>query len=126
MKKAFCILSFSTILLLLLSTFWVSAQVADVSGKWNMKVETSAGGGTPVFVLKQTGELVTGSYSGQLGEAVVTGTLKEKAIKLEFKAGEYNVVYTGTLEGNTMKGKLAIGDVAEGTFTGIKEARRPN
>ena len=123
MKKAFCILSFSTMLLLLLSTFSVSAQAVDVSGKWNMKVETNAGSGTPVFVLKQTGETVTGTYTGQLGEAEVTGTLKEKEIKLEFKAGEYNIVYTGTVEGNTMKGKVAIGDVAQGTFSGMKEVK---
>ncbi len=123
MKKAFCKMSVNAVLLLLLSTFSVSAQAVDVSGKWNMKVETSAGSGTPVFVLKQTGETVSGTYTGQLGEAAVTGTLKEKAIKLEFKAGEYNVVYTGTIEGNTMKGKVAIGDVAEGTFTGVKEVK---
>ncbi len=123
MKKAFCIISLSTILLLLLSTFSVSAQAVDVSGKWNMKVETSAGSGTPVFVLKQTGETVTGTYTGQLGEATVTGTWKEKEIKLEFKAGEYNVVYTGTVEGNTMKGNVAIGDVAQGTFSGMKEVK---
>ncbi len=88
-----------------------------------MKVETSAGSGTPVFVLKQTGETVTGTYTGQLGEATVTGTSKEKEIKLEFKAGEYNVVYTGTVEGNTMKGKVAISDVAQGTFSGMKEVK---
>ncbi len=123
MKKAFSIVSLSTLLLLLLSTLSVTAQAVDVSGKWNMTVETSAGSGTPVFMLKQTGETVTGTYTGQLGEAVVTGSLKEKAIKLEFKAGEYNVVYTGTIEGNTIKGKVAIGDVAEGTFTGMKEVK---
>lgn len=123
MKKAFSIVSLSTLLLLLLSTLSVTAQTVDVSGKWNMTVETSAGSGTPVFMLKQTGETVTGTYTGQLGEAVVTGSLKEKAIKLEFKAGEYNVVYTGTIEGNTIKGKVAIGDVAEGTFTGMKEVK---
>ncbi len=123
MKKAFCIISLSTMMLLLLSTFSVSAQAVDVSGTWNMKVETSAGSGTPVFVLKQTGETVTGTYTGQLGEAVVTGTSKDKEIKLEFKAGDYNVIYTGTIEGNTMKGKVAIGDVAQGTFSGIKEVK---
>ena len=122
MKKAFCI-TLSTILVLLFSTFSVSAQTTDVSGKWNMKVETSAGSGTPVFVLKQTGETITGTYTGQLGEAAVTGTLKEKAIKLEFKVGEYTVVYTGTVEGNTMKGKLTIGDAAQGTFSGTKEVK---
>jgi hypothetical protein len=123
MKNAFCIMSVSTILVLLSSTFSVFAQAVDVSGKWNMKVETSAGSGTPVFVLKQTGETVTGTYTGRLGEAPVTGAIKEKAIKLEFKVGDYNVVYSGTVEDNTMKGKVAIGDVAEGTFTGTKEIK---
>ena len=122
MKKAFCLLLFST-MLVLLSTFSGSAQAVDVSGKWNMKVETSAGSGTPVFVLKQTGESITGTYTGQLGEAEITGTIKEKEIKLEFKAGDYNIVYTGTVEGNTMKGKVAIGDAAQGTFVGVKEVK---
>lgn len=122
MKKAFCILSFST-MLVLLSTFSVSAQAIDVSGKWNMTVETSAGSGTPVFVLKQTGETITGTYTGQLGEAEVTGTIKEKEIKLEFKAGDYNIIYMGTVEGNTMTGKVGIGDVAQGTFSGVKEVK---
>ena len=122
MKKAFCILSFST-MLVLLSTFSASAQAVDVSGKWNMTVETSAGSGTPVFVLKQTGETITGTYTGQLGQAAVTGALKEKEIKLEFKAGEYHIFYTGTVEGNIMKGKVEIGDVAQGTFSGVKEVK---
>ena len=122
MKNALCIMSLST-MLLLSSTFAVFAQALDVSGKWNMKVETNGIKRTPVFVLKQTGETVTGSYSGQFGEAPVTGTFNEKAIKLEFKAGGYNVVYTGKVEGNTMKGKVAVGDVAEGAFTGTKEIK---
>ena len=123
MNNAFCSMLLSTILVVLSSSFAVFAQSLDVSGKWNMKVETDGVNRTPVFVLKQTGKTVTGSYSGQFGEAPVTGTCKEKAIKFEFKAGGYNVIYTGTVEGNTMKGKVAIGDVAEGTFIGTKEVK---
>jgi hypothetical protein len=123
MKKAFCIASLITPLLLFVSTGSVFAQSRDVSGKWNMKVETSAGSGTPVFVLKQSGDTLTGTYTGQLGEAAVKGTLKEKEIRLEFKAGEINVVYTGTVDGNTMKGKAVFGDLGEGTFSGTKETK---
>jgi hypothetical protein len=123
MKKAFCIASLITLLLLFVSTGSVFAQSGDVSVKWNMKVETSAGSGTPVFVLKQSGDTLTGTYTGQLGEAAVKGTLKEKEIRLEFKAGEINVVYTGTVDGNTMKGKAVFGDLGEGTFSGTKETK---
>ena len=105
---------------LVLSAF---AQAIDVSGKWNMKVETSAGSGSPVFVLKQSGETITGTYTGQLGEAPVKGTLKDKEIKLEFKANDIAIVYTGTVEGNTMKGKAVFGDLGEGTFSGSRESK---
>ena len=123
MKKVICIFSVITLVLLFASTTSLFAQATDVSGKWNMKVETSAGSGTPVFVLKQSGETITGTYTGQLGQADVKGTLKEKDIRLEFKAGEINVVYTGTVEGNTMKGKAVFGDMGEGTFSGTKETK---
>ena len=49
-------------------------------------------------------ETVTCTYTGQLGEAVVTGNIKEKEIILEFKAGEYTIVYTGSVKGNNMEG----------------------
>lgn len=123
MKKAFYIASLITMVLLFVSTGSAFAQSREVSGKWNMKVETSAGSGTPVFVLKQSGDTITGTYTGQLGEAAVKGTLKEKEIRLEFKAGEINVVYTGTVDGNTMKGKAVFGDLGEGTFSGTKEIK---
>ena len=123
MKKAFCIASIVAMVLLFVSAGSVSAQALNVSGKWNMKVETSAGSGTPVFVLKQSGDTLTGTYSGQLGEAPVKGTLKEKEIRLEFKAGEVNVVYTGTVDGNTMKGKVVFRDLGEGIFSGTKEIK---
>ncbi|MGI8635503.1 MAG: hypothetical protein ACR2KZ_08890 [Segetibacter sp.] len=123
MKKIICTISVITLVLLFGSANSLFAQAPDVSGKWNMKVETSAGNGTPVFVLKQAGETITGTYTGQLGQADVKGTLKEKEIRLEFKAGEINVVYTGTVEGNTMKGKAVFGDMGEGTFSGTKETK---
>ena len=31
------------------------------------------------------------------------------------------VTYTGTVEKDTMKGKVTLGDAAEGTFTGKKK-----
>jgi hypothetical protein len=123
MKKIISIFSVFTLVLLFASTSSLFALATDVSGKWNMKVETSAGSGTPVFELKQSGETITGTYKGQLGQADVKGTLKDKDIKLEFKAGEINIVYTGTIEGNTMKGKAVFGDMGEGTFSGTKEIK---
>jgi len=121
MKRLLLVISLSIAAILVNGTTSLRAQAIDVTGKWNMKVETSAGSGSPVFVLKQSKDSVSGTYSGQLGEAVVKGSIKDKEIRLEFKGGEITCVYTGTVEGNTMKGKAVFGDLGEGTFSGTKE-----
>jgi hypothetical protein len=32
-----------------------------------------------------------------------------------------DISYSGTVEGNTMKGKVVFGTIGEGTFTGIRK-----
>ena len=98
------------------------ALAADITGKWNAQVETDMGSGTPTFVLKQDGEKLTGNYSGQLGEAALTGTVKGNAVEFSFEAsptGEKIIVkYSGTLDGEKkMKGSVELGSLAKGTFT---------
>jgi hypothetical protein len=99
-----------------------SAQKPSVTGTWNMSVETSAGSGSPSFILKQENDtLITGTYSGQLGEAPVKGTIKGNDIMLEFSISGNLIEYTGTIDGDNMKGKVKLGSMAEGTFTGKKK-----
>lgn len=100
---------------------------AEVSGKWDLTVETSAGTGNPEFTFKQDGEKLTGTYKGLFGEAAVTGSLKGHAITFSFKAegqGQGAIIaYSGTVDGATMKGKVQLGELGEGTFTGKKQAK---
>jgi len=102
-----------------------AAWAADVTGTWTMNVETQAGSGSPTFVLKQDGETVTGTYKGQLGEAPVTGTIKGNELAVSYKVSgqgmELEVKYMGTVDGNKISGKLSMGDMGEGTFTGTKQ-----
>jgi hypothetical protein len=98
---------------------------ANVSGAWNFEVETAAGSGTPKFTFKQEGEKLTGTYSGQLGEAPITGTIKGNDVKWTFQTRlseqDVTVTYTGKVEGaGSMKGKVQLGDFGEGTWTAKK------
>jgi len=97
----------------------------DVTGKWVLNVETSAGAGSPTFTFKQDGEKLTGHYTGTFGEAEVTGTLKGNEITFSFAADAQGTAvkstYTGTVDKDTMKGKLVIEGFGEGTFTGKKQ-----
>jgi len=101
------------------------ASAADVTGTWIMAVETGAGSGSPTFVLVQKGDALTGSYKGQLGEAQVTGTVTGNDVVIEYKVDAQGQVlavkYTGKVDGNSMSGKVSLGQLGEGTFKGTKQ-----
>jgi hypothetical protein len=89
----------------------------DVTGEWAFAVETAAGSGSPSFTFKQSGEMLTGQYKGQLGEAPVTGTVKGDEINFSFDISQGKVVYKGKIENGMIKGTLSLGDLGSGTFT---------
>ena len=101
-----------------------STGASSISGVWDFKVETQAGSGTPVLTFKQDGENLSGNYKGQLGEASVTGTVKGGDVKFSFKINfqgqDFTVVYTGKIDGNSMKGTAALGELGEASFTATK------
>ncbi len=102
------------------------AAKLDISGTWSFEVQTEAGAGSPTIVFKQDGENLTGHYSGTLGEADFTGTLKGKDITFNFTADVQGyslpVAYKGTVDTpTTMKGTLEITGLGGGTFTGAKK-----
>jgi hypothetical protein len=102
--------------------FLLAQSSIDVKGTWIMDVVTSAGSGSPTFMLEHIDATnLKGTYSGQLGEFEVKGTLRGNIIHLEFSISGEIIEYDGTIEGNEMKGKVKLGTMAEGTFTGKKK-----
>ena len=103
----------------------VMGQGVNITGEWAFTVQTDQGGGTPTITFKQDGEKLTGKYTGQLGAADLTGTVKGNDVKFTFSIdvqGQQAVVsYTGTVDKNTMKGTLDLGGMATGTFTATKK-----
>jgi hypothetical protein len=92
------------------------AFAADVSGTWQLAVETSQGSGTPTVVFQQNGEQLTGTFNSQiLGQVKLTGSVKGNAIEFMFEvdAGgqKIKVSYKGTIESATaMKGTAVYAD----------------
>jgi len=109
----------------LLVSAQVLAQAANITGEWAFNVTTDQGAGTPGITFTQDGEKLTGKYAGQLGNADLTGTLKGNAIHFTFtldvQGQQAPVTYDGTVEKDTMKGKLDIGGMVTGTFTATKK-----
>lgn len=94
----------------------------NISGTWTMTVQTDAGSGSPTFALKQEGEKLSGTYTGQLGDSPVTGTLKANVIHLEFSIQGNLITYDGTVTSpSEMSGKVNLAEMATGTFSGKKK-----
>ena len=96
---------------------------ADLSGTWTADVVLDAGSGTATFTFKQTGDKLSGTYSGTFGQSPVSGTVKGDKVEWSFdndQAGK--IVYTGTLDGESkIKGTVVYGQVGSGTFNAQKK-----
>jgi hypothetical protein len=104
------------------------ASAADVSGTWQVTVETSQGSGSPTVVLQQQGEMLTGTFNSQIfGECKITGTVKGNAIEFAFEGDAggqtLKVAYKGTIESPTaMKGTaIYAGFDDAATWTAVKK-----
>lgn len=97
-------------------------SAADISGTWNADVVLDAGSGSATFVLKQDGDKLSGSYSGTLGEAKVTGSVKGSDVEWTFDHDEAGkIVYKGKLDGDSkIKGTVDYGQLGKGSFSASK------
>ena len=98
----------------------------NLTGTWIFTVETTAGAGVPTITLRQDGEKLAGHYSGQLGEADLTGSVKGQEIAFTFTVDVQGMklknTYTGSIEGNdALKGTVDIAGLAGGTFTAKRQ-----
>jgi hypothetical protein len=102
------------------------AETASVAGAWTLTIDTPSGTFTPSAVFKQDGDKLTGTYKAeQIGEVPLTGTIKDNKIQFSFKitpqGQELVVTFSGTVEGNTMKGDVKFGEMGGAPFTGKRE-----
>jgi hypothetical protein len=94
---------------------------ADVTGTWDLSVESPGGTAQPTMTLAQEGEKVTGTYHGRFGDASLEGTVKENeirfAVKVKFRNDTIVVTYTGTVDGDSMQGVARFGDAETGKWS---------
>ncbi len=92
----------------------------ELTGTWVLTVDL--GGvfvGDATFVLEQDGTRISGTYTGFWGtRRKVRGTVEDGLVKFSFVSTQGVVVYEGTLEGTTLKGRCVYGQLGTGTFAG--------
>ncbi|HYL39548.1 MAG TPA: hypothetical protein VEV17_26760 [Bryobacteraceae bacterium] len=96
---------------------------ADLTGTWAAAVVLDAGSGTATFVFKQTGEKLTGTYSGVVGSANVTGTVKGSDVEWSFDSDQAGkITYKGKIDASgKIAGTVEYGQLGSGKFTAEKQ-----
>jgi hypothetical protein len=131
-----------TLLAVLVAGVWVlpaSHDQGELSGIWRFRVRLESGRSTVRFLLRQDGEVLSGTYDGSYGALPITGTASGDDIEFSFviqadpasslrplataPPEDTRVTYRGTIHDGTMSGKCDYGEVSgEGTW----EAERAN
>lgn len=100
-------------------------EPVKVEGKWNLELQLESITARPVVTFKQDGEKLTGTYeSSRYGEVALQGSVKETAIQfvVAFVAEGTQIqgTFTGTVSGDTMKGKVSYEGAGDGTWTAAR------
>lgn len=97
----------------------------DVTGTWELTIETPQGTSNPTAILKQDGESLTGTYKGRMGEVALKGSVKGSDIKFEFTVNaqgtDLTITYTGKVDGDSMSGTVEFGSFGSGNWSGKRK-----
>ena len=114
----------ATIALALLLTS-LSAFAADVAGDWNITVDTPNGPLDVTLTLAQDGDKLTGKVSSQMGDAPVTGTVKDNdltfTMNMDANGANMTIVYKAKVDADKMTGSLDFAGQGEIKFSGTKK-----
>jgi hypothetical protein len=114
------------IVAVVLSGIAFAGGTANLSGKWDVKVEGYGAPRSQKFDLKQNGEALSGVYAGKFGESKVSGTVKDATVDFEMRVIEneriVTVHYTGAVSEDGIKGTVTFGDLGKGTWVASRWA----
>lgn len=102
---------------------------ATAAGAWTTTVSLDNQSHAITLTIRQEGERLSGSMQGDLGTAELTngsigadGALRFTA-PITLREGTEEATFTGTLEGNAIRGRVTIVGHAPGTFSGTRPGR---
>ena len=119
----------TTLKAFLTMTAWMIAPLAmaaSMDGTWIVNIEAPTGPSKATLVLTQVGDAITGSYTGQFGEAPLTGTASGNDVTItyhvEMQGVPLEVRYVGTVQGHSFSGKVIVIGFGEGSFKATKQS----
>lgn len=102
-----------------------AAKVTDVTGTWELNVESPMGSRASDAIFTQAGETLGGKMVSPRGEVPLNGTIKGEAItfglNVNVQGQNLQIDYTGTVTGDTMSGTVVFGSFGDGKWTGKRK-----
>jgi hypothetical protein len=93
----------------------VSLMAVDISGEWELTIQSPRRERTQKVAFSQDGEDLTVIMEGMQGDEIegqgtVEGDQIEWTITRSTPRGEFSMTFKGTIEGDTMSGEVSFGD----------------
>ena len=100
-------------------------KAANIAGTWEITLTFVRGTAKHTAIITQKDAALSGTYQGEIKEGRLRGAVKGTAVdftgSLKIQANTISFHYTGTIEGDTMKGKVEMGEFWGGTWTAKKK-----
>ena len=98
----------------------------DVTGAWSLSMESPQGAMDFTATFKQDGEKVTGTQSNPMGgedkfEGTMKGNKLEYVLKIDMGGQAMSITFTATVDGDSMKGSMAMGEMGTMPFSGKRK-----
>jgi len=93
----------------------------NLTGDWDLTIESPQGTNTVKVTLTQEGEKLSGVMKSQMGELPFTGTVTGVDVKVAFtvpvQGQSLEIVMTGKVDGPALAGKVQFGGFGEGDWS---------
>ncbi len=121
-------LKIAALTLAVLAAFPVASRAqGDVSGDWEITLNTPQGANAVNLTLKSEADKVTGSLVSPMGTVPVAGTWSGGALavtaSIDLQGTSLQLGLNGKLEGEALNGMVKFGDFGEFPFTGKRAAK---
>lgn len=101
----------------------------DLSGQWDLTMKFSASDVNQTLIIQQKGTELLGTHIASIGSRELDGTLhgKNVLIRSSYTQGgvRINYSFTGIAEGDTMQGKVGLGEYGDAQWTAKRHNYHP-
>ncbi len=115
-------LTLAALLLLAAAPGFAQTPAPNITGDWDVTVNSPQGANTTLVTFTQVGEKVSGIFKSQRGElpfdgGTLTGSDLTFTFTITMQGMQLPITLTGKVDGATMTGKADFGGFAEGDWT---------